>query len=96
MTYRNHIDANNQIDVEWFSRLKEVIDYVIEDDMYCIINLHHENWIIADADKQTSGEEKLEAVWQQIAEYFSDYGSNLIFEGFKTRIEIEMSVEKMK
>ena len=82
VTYRNHIDANNHIDVEWLTRLKEVVDYVIEDDMYCIINLHHENWLVADADKQTSGEEKLEAVWQQIAEYFSDYGSNLIFEGF--------------
>ena len=62
VTYRNHIDANNQIDVEWLSRLKEVIDYVIEDDMYYIINLHHENWLVANADKQTSGEEKLEVV----------------------------------
>ena len=82
ITYRNHIDANNQIDEEWLSRIKEVVDYVIEDDMYCIINLHHENWLIADVDKQAVGEEKLEVVWKQIAEYFSEYGNNLIFEGF--------------
>ena len=50
--------------------------------MYCIINLHHENWLIADVDKQSGGEKKLELVWKQIAKYFSKYGEKLIFEGF--------------
>ena len=82
ITYRNHIDTNNQIDEKWLSRIKEVVDYVLQNDMYCIINVHHENWLVADTDKQAAGQEKLEAVWKQIAEYFSDYGTNLIFEGF--------------
>lgn len=82
ITYRNHIDANNQIDEKWLSRVKEVVDYVIQNDMYCIINVHHENWLVADTDKQAIGQEKLEAVWKQIAEYFSEYGTNLIYEGF--------------
>ena len=82
ITYRNHIDTNNQIDSKWLSRIKEVVDYVIQNDMYCIINVHHENWLVADTDKQAAGQEKLEAVWKQISEYFSEYGTNLIFEGF--------------
>ena len=82
ITYRNHIDANNQIDEKWLSRIKEVVDFVMQNDMYCIINVHHENWLVADTDKQAAGQEKLEAVWKQIAEYFSEYGTNLIYEGF--------------
>ncbi|MEE1101370.1 MAG: glycoside hydrolase family 5 protein [Agathobacter sp.] len=82
ITYRNHIDTNNQIDEKWLSRIKEVVDYVLQNDMYCIINVHHENWLVADTDKQAIGQEKLEAVWKQISEYFSDYGTDLIFEGF--------------
>ena len=79
ITYRNHIDTNNQIDEKWLSRIKEVVDYVLQNDMYCIINVHHENWLVADTDKQAIGQEKLEAVWKQIAEYFSEYGTNLIY-----------------
>ena len=82
ISYRNHIDNNNQVDEKWLSRIKEIVDYVIQNDMYCIINLHHENWLVADVDKQVAGQKKLEAVWKQIAKYFSEYGTNLIFEGF--------------
>lgn len=89
VTYKNHIDQNNIIEKQWLDRLKVVVDYVMEDDMYCIINIHHEDWLIADKDKQKAGEDKLATVWKQIAEYFSAYDEKLIFEGFNEVINSE-------
>ena len=82
VSYRNHLDENNCIDESWLARLKEVVDYVIQNDMFCIINLHHENWLIADVDKQEVAEEKLSKVWNQVSLYFKDYSNKLVFEGF--------------
>ena len=34
------------IDEEWIKRVEEVVDYALEDDMYVILNIHHEdNWL---------------------------------------------------
>lgn len=82
VTYRNHIDSNKHIDEKWLQRLKQVVDYVIDNEMYCIINTHHEDWLVADEDKKDSGNEELEFVWTQIAEYFGNYDNHLMFEGF--------------
>ena len=50
VTWYNHVeestDANGEItytiDGDYLSRVKEVIDYAYNDDMYVILNLHHE------------------------------------------------------
>ncbi|HNZ99733.1 cellulase family glycosylhydrolase [Ruminococcus sp.] len=44
-TWFQHLDENNNIDPEWLARVKEVVDYGIKNDMYIILNVHHENWI---------------------------------------------------
>lgn len=72
-----------------FFRVKEVVDYVIEENMYCIINVHHdcggreETWLRADKEMYENGmSKKYEYLWEQIAEYFKDYDEKLIFESF--------------
>ncbi|OPZ22401.1 MAG: Endoglucanase A precursor [Firmicutes bacterium ADurb.BinA205] len=44
-TWFQHLDEDNNIDPEWMARVKEVVDYGIKNDMYIILNVHHENWI---------------------------------------------------
>ncbi len=67
----------------WLSRVKEVVDYVINSDMYAIINIH---WDGGWADslyyaKQNEIEAKQAALWKQIAKYFRDYDDFLLFAG---------------
>ena len=83
VSYYDHMDENDEIDSEWLKRVSEVVQYVTEQNMYCIINLHHESdWLQADANAIDSIKERLRSVWEQIATYFKDYTDHLIFEGF--------------
>ena len=76
-------DGTYTIDPEYLARVKEVVDYCYNDNLFVIINAHHESWInISDLDvsyKQVG--EELNAVWTQIATYFANYDQHLIFEG---------------
>lgn len=82
-TWGNHrIDANNTIDPAWLARVKEVVDYGMDNGMYVILNAHHENdWQKPDNAHIEETEKIQKDLWRQIAEYFADYGDHLIFEG---------------
>lgn len=89
VTYLDKMDSEGNVDKKWFFRVKEVVDYVIEENMYCIINVHHdcgggeETWLRADKEMYENGmSKKYEYLWEQIAEYFKDYDEKLIFESF--------------
>ena len=82
-TWYKHMNADGTIDPEWFARVREIIDWCYEEDMYVILNVHHEEWINR-ADFDTAYDEmsaKLKSVWKQIATEFKDYDQHLIFEG---------------
>ncbi|MBR1824579.1 MAG: cellulase family glycosylhydrolase [Ruminococcus sp.] len=81
-TWFQHLDDDNNIDPEWMARVKEVVDYGIKNDMYIILNVHHENWINRGdfADAYDEIQPKLLKIWTQIAEEFKDYDQHLIFE----------------
>lgn len=77
------------IDEFWLDRIQQVVDYVINNDMYAIINIHGDGyytvdkaWLLCaeDDEKQKEIKEKYEAVWKQIAERFKNYDEHLIFE----------------
>lgn len=95
ITWYQHLDENNVIDEEWLGRVKEVVDYAYSQDMYVIINLHHENWInrrdFATAYDEMSA--KLKTIWTQIATYFSDYDQRLIYEGLNEPRETGTAIE---
>ncbi|MDE6035270.1 MAG: cellulase family glycosylhydrolase [Ruminococcus sp.] len=82
-TWYNHLDSSGKIDPAWMARVKEVVDYCYKNDMYVILNIHHEEWINR-ADFDTAYDEmstQLKNIWKQIAEEFKDYDQHLIFEG---------------
>lgn len=87
VTWGNMIDdaKGYAINDTWLSRVQEIVDYCVEQDMYAIINIHHDGaeqsgWLKVAADDIDAVMEKYEAVWRQIAERFKDYDEHLIFE----------------
>lgn len=71
------------ISSDYLDRIEEVVNYGLDNDMYVIINVHHnseEKAVSTDASTQTATKAELEAVWTQVANHFSDYGDHLIFE----------------
>ena len=81
-TWFQHLDSDNNIDPAWMARVKEVVDYGIKNDMYIILNVHHENWINRSdlLNAYNDIQPKLMKIWTQIAEAFKDYDQHLIFE----------------
>ncbi len=84
ITWADHMGAapDYVVDPEWMARVKEVVDYCIEDELYVIINSHHEEmWRIPDDAHVDASCEQMAALWTQIADEFKDYDYHLIFEG---------------
>lgn len=69
------------IDPDWLARVNEVVDYGIDNDMFVILNLHHEEWHMPTYDNEAAAQEILVALWTQIADHFKNYNEKLIFEG---------------
>ncbi len=75
-------DCKYTIDPEFLGRVKQVVDLCYKNNLFVIINVHHEDWInvkTLDKDYEKIGVE-LKAVWEQIADYFADYDQHLIYE----------------
>ena len=80
--YVSKTDEGYIIKKEWLERVGDVVDYAIENDMYVILNTHHEtDWIIPKDENITQVKAEFCDIWLQIAVYFKDYGDHLIFEG---------------
>lgn len=95
VTWWQHLDSDNNIDEDWMNRVQEVVDYVINNGMYCIINVHHdtgsgpesEHWLKADIDKFDQMNVRFVKIWQQIATRFRDYDQRLLFEGYNEMLD---------
>lgn len=74
-------DPEYTIHTVWLDRVNEVVDYAIDNDLYVILNMHHEEWHFPSYDNHEQAETILIKVWTQIAERFKDYDEHLIFEG---------------
>lgn len=87
VTWHDKCDSSGTIDAAWLARVKEVVDYGIDNDMYVILNIHHEDggsgrsgWLIPNYENQSACESKIANLWTQIGTYFKDYDRHLIFE----------------
>jgi endoglucanase len=82
-TWEKHLGAapDYTIDTAWLNRVQEVVDYGIANDMFVILNLHHEEWHFPSYDNEAAATDILTKVWKQIADHFQNYDEHLIFEG---------------
>jgi endoglucanase len=77
VTWIYFIDEFGNIHPEWILRVKEVVKWIIEKDIYCILNVYTDTkeWITGIESKN-----KYINLWKQIAEEFKDFNEYLIFE----------------
>ena len=95
VTWWQHLDSNDNIDEAWMKRVQEIVDYVISQGMYCIINVHHDtgsgsadqHWLRADINKFDQMNVRFQKIWQQIATRFISYDQRLLFEGYNEMLD---------
>ncbi len=86
VSWGQKMDSNYKINDDWMNRVQEVVDYVIDNDMYCILNIHHDNdianhpYFYPDSEHLAQSEKFVTSVWTQISDRFKDYNDHLIFE----------------
>ena len=90
VSWGKHVSGDNYtIDSAWLARVKEVVDYCYKNDMYVILNIHHDTKSSESASgagyyprssAYSSSEKFVTSVWSQMSEYFKDYDYHLIFE----------------
>lgn len=96
VSWHNHIDSDFNINEPFMDRVQQVVDYVIDNDMYCIINIHHDNdakYFYPNSENLESSEKYVAAIWSQVAERFKDYDEKLIFEGLNEPRLVGTNVE---
>ena len=97
VTWYNHMDKDGNVNAEWMARVKQVVDYALAQDLYCIINVHHDtgadeagahvSWIKAEGANYEKNKSKFEKLWLQIATEFKDYDQKLLFESYNEMLD---------
>ncbi len=93
ITWYAHIDSDGNVDAAWMKRVHEVVDYVINAGLYCVVNVHHDtgahdnSWVIADDANYEKTKARYENLWTQIANEFKDYDQHLLFEGYNEMLD---------
>jgi len=81
ITWMHFMDESGKVNPLWMSRVKEVVKWIIDDNMYCIIDLHNDalegNWL----SEGLASKNKYKYLWEQIANEFKDFDDEyLLFE----------------
>jgi len=66
----------------WLARVKQVVQYCVDNDMYVIVNIHWDGgWLENNCtvDKQVANNAKQKAFWEQIAITMRDFDEHVLF-----------------
>lgn len=82
VTWEKHMGSapDYTVDKAWMDRVEEVVNYVLDNNMYCLLNSHHDEWVVLHNAEKNEAIPRLEKLWTQIATRFKDYGDYLVFE----------------
>ena len=84
VSWHNHVSGEDYtVDEAWMNRVRQVAQWVADEDMYFIINIHHDNskkYLYPDSDHYEQSERYVTAIWSQIADAFADFDDHCIFE----------------
>ena len=93
VTWYQNMDEEGNVREAWMARVEEVVNYILDEGMYCILNVHHdtgagdEAWLLADRANINSIQVRFEKLWTQIAKQFEKYDDHLIFEGYNEMLD---------
>ncbi|GAA1626557.1 cellulase family glycosylhydrolase [Catellatospora bangladeshensis] len=70
------------IDSTWLNRVRQIVDWSLAEDLYVMINLHHDSWqwINAYPTDRANVLARYSALWTQLSGAFRGYPSRLVFE----------------
>lgn len=71
------------IDADFLSRLDQVIKWSLDQNLYVMINIHHDSWIWLESGMQENHDASLarySAIWTQLATHYKDQSTKLMFE----------------
>jgi len=81
VSWEKAADANYNIRADWMARVVEIVNYAVDNDMYIIINTHHDEYVFKFMNSNTAtGQMAFRKIWEQIADTFKNYDEKLIFE----------------
>ena len=83
VSWHNHVDEDDNIDQEWIDRVREVAGWALDQGMYVIVNVHHDNdvrYYYPDTAHYDRSVSYLTSIWTQMAEAFKDCDEHLILE----------------
>jgi len=70
------------IEESWMNRVEEVVNYVLGNGMYAIVNIHWDGgWMQPTYEDEDYVNNRLAIMWKQIATHFRDYNDYLLFAG---------------
>ncbi|BAB04322.1 cellulase family glycosylhydrolase [Halalkalibacterium halodurans] len=84
VTWENRIGGapDYPIDPQFLNRVDQVVQWALEEDLYVMINLHHDSWLwIYEMEHNYNGVMvKYRSLWEQLSNHFKDYPTKLMFE----------------
>ena len=86
VTWINFIDEHDNIDPEWMSLVKNLVNLIIKRGLYCILNIHGDGHVDNWLSKGLISKNRYINLWRQIAEEFKDFNNYLIFESMDETI----------
>ncbi|WP_416147351.1 cellulase family glycosylhydrolase [Salipaludibacillus sp. HK11] len=72
-----------EIDADFLGRVNQTVEWALEEDLYVMINIHHDSWVWLEAGMQSDYDHSLaryNAIWNQLADYFKDHSDKVMFE----------------
>jgi endoglucanase len=80
VTWHKAVDDDFNIREDFMARVKQIVDWAVENDMYIILNTHHDSRIFRLSNSNMPQTRRaFTRIWEQIAETFKDYDEKLIF-----------------
>ena len=80
VTWMNFMDEHGNVNSEWMSRVKEVVNWIVKKNLYCVLNIQNDaekgGWLY----DGITAKNKYINLWRQIAEEFKYYNEYLVFE----------------
>lgn len=74
-------DNSYTISEKYMARVKQVVDWALDADLYVIVNLHWDGgWLEKLPEDHDNVLKKYSAIWEQVSDSFKEYGDKLIFE----------------
>jgi endoglucanase len=70
------------IDAAWLNRVRQIVDWSLDEGFYVMINLHHDSWqwINTYPTDRTNVLARYDALWTQLAATFRNHSARLVFE----------------